>query len=220
MSNDTQFPGLHPSPPQELSFAPGVVVRSFLLERDHGNVVVYSSETAAALNDAGSVSWQYLNHWHEAMFQPAGAFGAPLVVHEDDSAETARRTGSEPVTFTGRHQLGEGFEIIPTPGHTPGATAYLWERDGLKFLFTGDTLYLDHGEWVVGLLESSDREAITASMKLIRELEFDVLVPWAATAGDPWWAITDRADTRRRIDQALVAAGLQDSAPGVVRVSA
>jgi hypothetical protein len=72
----------------------------------------------------------------------------------------------------------------------------------------------------VGLLESSDREKITASMELIRELEFDVLVPWAATAGDPWWAITDRADTRQRIDKALVAAGLQDSAPGVVRVSA
>jgi hypothetical protein len=27
-----------------------------------------------------------------------------------------------------------------------------------------------------------------------------VLVPWGATAGQPWFAETDRADARRRID--------------------
>lgn len=220
MRTSQQFPGLHPSPPQPLSFAPDLHVRAFLLERDHGNVVVYSSEKAAALNDAGPVSWQYLNHWHEAMFHPAGAFDAPLVVHDDDSAEVQKRTAAKPVTFTGRHQLGEGFEIIPIPGHTPGATAFLWERAGRRYLFTGDTLYLERGEWVAGLLASSDRDGMTASLDLIRELDFDVLVPWAASAGDPWWAITDRADTRRRIDRALVAAGLEHGAPGVVRVSA
>ncbi|MGH3995076.1 MAG: hypothetical protein ACRDSN_21750 [Pseudonocardiaceae bacterium] len=50
------------------------------------------------------------------------------------------------------------------------------------------------------MLGSSDREAYLASLELIRELEFDVLVPWAATAGEPWQAQTDRAGTRRRID--------------------
>ena len=208
MTTSRTFPGLHPSPPQALSFAPGLHVRSFLLERDHGNIVVYSSETAGALAEVGPVSWQYLNHWHEAMFHPAGAFDAPLVVHEDDSAEVDRRTSSEPVTFTGRHQLGEGFEIVPIPGHTPGAAAYLWESGDHRFLFTGDTLYLERGEWVAGVLESSDRAAITASLELIRELDFDVLVPWASSAGYEPWALTDRADTRRRIDRALAASGL------------
>src|SRR3712207_1543295 len=123
-STSTPFAGLHASPPQALPFAPELHIRTFLLERAHGNVAVYSSETAAALNDAGKVSWQYLNHWHEAMFHPADAFDAPLLVHADDSAEVDKRVGVAPVTFTGRHQLGEGFEIIPIPGHTPGATAY------------------------------------------------------------------------------------------------
>jgi glyoxylase-like metal-dependent hydrolase (beta-lactamase superfamily II) len=197
-----------------------MVARSFLLERDHGNVVVYSSETAPDLNEAGRVSWQYLNHWHESLFHPAGAFDAPLVVHDAGGAEVSRRTGVDPVTFTGRHQLGEGFEIVPIPGHTPDATAYLWERGDHRFLFTGDTLYLDGDEWVAGVLDSSDREAITASIESLRELDFDVLVPWVATAGQPYWTVTDRADTRRRIDRALVAAGLEHGTPGVVRVPA
>lgn len=50
------------------------------------------------------------------------------------------------------------------------------------------------------MLGSSDREAYLESLELIRELEFDVLVPWAASAGMPEFAHTDRADTRRRID--------------------
>ena len=221
MSFQTPFPALHASPPQPLPFDPAVVARSFLLERDHGNIVVYSSETAGALADAGPVSWQYLNHWHEAMFHPADPFeGAPLVVHRDDSAEVARRTGSPPVTFEGRHDLGEGFEIVPIPGHTPGATAFLWERGDHRFLFTGDSLYLRDGDWVAGVLASSDRQAMLTSIELIRDLDFDVLVPWAAGAGERYWTVTDRADTRRRIDKALVAAGLQHGAPRVVRESA
>jgi glyoxylase-like metal-dependent hydrolase (beta-lactamase superfamily II) len=217
MSTAPPFPGLHASPPQRLSFAPGMVARSFLLERDHGNLLVYSTETASALAAVGRVSWQYLNHWHEAMFRPADAFDAPVVVHEDDAAETASRIGHAPVTFTGRHRLGEGFEIIPTPGHTPGATAYLWERGDHRFLFTGDTIYLSGDEWVAGVLSSSDRDAITHSIESIRDIDFDVLVPWAATEGHEPWTITDRADTRRRIDRLLVAAGLEHGAARVVR---
>ena len=52
-----------------------------------------------------------------------------------------------------------------------------------RFLFTGDTIYLRDGEWVDGLLGSSDRAGYVESLELIRELDFDVLVPWAATGG-------------------------------------
>ena len=54
------------------------------------------------------------------------------------------------------------------------------------------------------MLDSSDRAAYLGSLELLRELDFDVLVPWAATAGRPFHAVTDRADTRRRID-AIIA---------------
>jgi glyoxylase-like metal-dependent hydrolase (beta-lactamase superfamily II) len=208
---DTLLDGVHALPPQALPFAPRLAVRAFLLERDHGNLLVYNAGTvpaaAAAVETLGGVSWQYLNHWHEAMFgvdAVASAFGAPVVVHEHDAGEVAARSAVEPVTFAGRHALGEGFELVPTPGHTPGATAFVFERAGRRFLFTGDTVYLDDGEWVGAVLASSDRAAYLDSLELLRGLDFDVLVPWAATAGQPFWSLTGRADATRRID-AMIA---------------
>ena len=53
------------------------------------------------------------------------------------------------------------------------------------------------------MLRSSDRRAYIESLELIRELDFDVLVPWAASGGEPSYALTDRADARRRIDAIL-----------------
>jgi glyoxylase-like metal-dependent hydrolase (beta-lactamase superfamily II) len=70
-------------------------------------------------------------------------------------------------------------------------------------LFTGDTIYLNEGDWVAAVLESSDRVRYVESLELIRELDFDLLVPWAATAGAPFHAHTDADDARRRIDSIL-----------------
>ena len=93
--------------------------------------------------------------------------------------------------------------MIPTPGHTSGATAYLWDSGENRLLFTGDTIYINEGEWVAAVLESSDRALYIESLELIRELDFDLLVPWAATGGGPFYAHTDRDDARRRIDAIL-----------------
>ena len=49
---------------------------------------------------------------------------------------------------------------------------------------------------------TSDRAAYIESLELLRELEFDVLVPWAAS-GDAYYAHTDPADARQRIDAIL-----------------
>ena len=73
--------------------------------------------------------------------------------------------------------LGGDFEIIPTPGHTPGATAFLWNRH----LFTGDTVFLRDGEWVAAVLDDSDPDAYIESLELMKTLDFDTLVPWAST---------------------------------------
>jgi glyoxylase-like metal-dependent hydrolase (beta-lactamase superfamily II) len=96
--------------------------------------------------------------------------------------------------------LDDDFEVIPTPGHTPGATAYLWDTGSRRVLFTGDTIMLRDGEWVAAVLDSSDRGAYLESLALIRELDFDVLVPWVSTANGPFHAFTDAAETRRRVD--------------------
>lgn len=198
-------PRLCASSPEPLSFDPDAHIRAFLLEREQGNILVYSNgalqEDAAAVAERGGVDRQYLNHWHEAMFGAGSAgetFGAPLLCHVDDAAEVRKRAelGS---AFSARHHLDDDFEAIPIPGHTPGATAYLWDSGEHRALFTGDSIYLRDGEWVAAVLDSSDRGSYIASLELLGELDFDLLVPWAASAGRLPYAATDRADAGRRL---------------------
>ena len=195
----TSLPGLDASAPEPLPFAPDLHVRAFVLRRTRGDVLVYA---APAMRELGPVSRWYLNHRHEAMFA-GDRPDAPLFLHEADRAAVEPKLHARG-TFSRRHALDEDLEIIPTPGHTPGATAYLWDSGEHRFLFTGDTIYLANGEWVAAVLASSDRDAYLQSLELIRELDFDVLVPWAATAGQPYYAMTTGSETRRRID-AIIA---------------
>jgi glyoxylase-like metal-dependent hydrolase (beta-lactamase superfamily II) len=201
-SLETPIEGLYASTSEPLPFAPSLHIRAFLLRRDAGNLLVYSvaglEADAEAIADLGGISRQYLNHRHEAMLA-SDWVTAPLFVHERERHSVAARAHVR-ATFSRRHTLDDDFEVIPTPGHTPGATAYLWDSGQHRFLFTGDTIYLSDGEWVAAMLESSDRGPYLASLELIRELDFDVLVPWAASSDQPYYAVTSRTDARRRID--------------------
>jgi glyoxylase-like metal-dependent hydrolase (beta-lactamase superfamily II) len=197
--------GLHASTPESLPFAPSLDIRAFLLQRHKGNVLVYSikglASDAAVIEDLGGITRHYLNHRHEAIFA-SDWVTAPLFVHEAER-ESVERAYHVRGTFSKRHMLDGDFEVIPTPGHTSGATAYLWDSGDHRFLFTGDTIYLSHGEWIAAVLESSDRARYIDSLELIRELDFDVLVPWAASHAQPYYAVTSPADARRRIDAIL-----------------
>lgn len=197
--------GLYATPGEPLSFASEIHVRAFLLRAQAGNLLIYNAPglTSAApeLERLGGVQRHYLNHSHEAMFDSTG-IEAPLFVHEHDRdpvAATMHIRG----TFTRRHRLADDFEVIPTPGHTPGATAYLWDSGTHRFLFTGDSLYLGPEGWRAAVLSGSDRDAYLTSLALIRDLDFDVLVPWAAPAGAPYISATTAADTRARLDEII-----------------
>jgi glyoxylase-like metal-dependent hydrolase (beta-lactamase superfamily II) len=206
----TVIPGLYASAPQALSFAPSTHVRAFLLQRGPGNLLVYSADTIAdeaqAIEGLGGISRRYLNHWHEAAFgggdRAAATFKAPLFCHENER-QSVPEESNVAGSFSSRQMYGDDFEVIPIPGHTSGATAYLWDSGRHRCLFTGDSVYLREADWVAAVLESSDRRAYIESLELIKELDFDVLVPWAATAGQPFHAVTDKADSRRRIDAIL-----------------
>jgi hypothetical protein len=189
--------GLHASPAERLPFAPSLEIRWFRLERDSGDsgdIAIYSNRTTPI-----HTARQYLNHGHEAMFLPESR-STPLFVHERDREAVP---GEVRGTFSRRHVFEDDLEVIPTPGHTPGATAYLWDSGEQRVLFTGDTIYLADGEWVAAVLDSSDRVAYLESLELLRELDFDVLVPWAATSGQPWYALTSAEDPRERIGRLI-----------------
>lgn len=176
-----------------------------MLQRAAGNLLVYSvaglGAESEAIAELGGVSRRYLGHGHEAMFASTPP-GAPLFFHERDRGPVERASHVR-ATFSRRHLLDDDFEVIPIPGHTPGSTAYLWEGGGHRMLFTADTIYLSDGDWVAAVLASSDRADYIESLELIRELDFDVLVPWAASGGQPYHAMTGPSDSRRRIDAIL-----------------
>ena len=188
-----ELPGIRASQPHALPFATSLHVRAFLLARDGGDLLIYSAPGAPR-----GATRQYLNHWHEAGFA-AGDFDAPVFVNEHDR-EAVERTAPVAHVFSKRHVMGGDFDVIPTPGHTPGATAFLWDNGDRRYLFTGDSIYLSDGGWIGAVLDSSDRAAYISSLELIRELDFDVLVPWAASAGQPYYAETDADDRRRRLE--------------------
>jgi glyoxylase-like metal-dependent hydrolase (beta-lactamase superfamily II) len=207
---ETIIPKLHASVPESLGFGPSLEIRAFLLQREQGNLLIYRSATLEqdieAVSNLGGISRQYLNHHHEA--SPvcdwvARTFDAPLHVHEND-APSVSETCNVDETFSERHRLDEDFEVIPIPGHTSGATAYLWDTGQHRCLFTGDTIFFPRGKWVAAVLDGvSDRERYIESLELIHTLDFDLIVPGIASADQPYYEFVEKAEAERRIDEIL-----------------
>lgn len=207
---ETIIPRLHASVPEPLGFGPSLEIRAFLLQRERGNLLIYRAATleqdVEAVADLGGVSRQYLNHHHEA--SPAcdwvaRTFDAPLHVNEAD-ARAASEVCNVDVTFSGHHKLDEDFEIIPIPGHTDGATSFLWDTGQHRVLFTGDTVFFIRGRWRAAVLEGvSDRERYIESLELIRTHEFDDVVPGIAPAAEPNYESEEKSEAEERIDDDL-----------------
>ena len=196
-------PRLQATKPLDLGFGRvPLQARTFVLQRPSGNIAVYGPAPLEPELDAvlalGGVTAQYVNHVHE-LSVPAPlvreALGAALYVHAADA-------DGQPVdaTFDSRHRVGDDFEVIPTPGHTQGATAFLWRTPEHRVLFTGDTVFVRDGEWVAAFLDDvSDRPSYLDSLALLASLEFDVLAPGIAPVGQPPVAFTDPQDARERL---------------------
>ncbi|MBK1785090.1 MBL fold metallo-hydrolase [Prauserella cavernicola] len=189
-----------------LPYQDNVLLRSFILRRPAGNVVVYNSpgvsDGAAAIRRMGAPARLLINHAHEAMYgQPA--LDVPIWSHRDDRAEmkdSVRIHG----TFDGSTTIDDDLYVIPTPGHTSGTTSYLWDSGQHRFLFTGDFIWIEDGEWKAVVLDSDLRQDYVDSLTRVRDLEFDVLVPWGVTEGDsPAFVVRDDLEKRERISQII-----------------
>lgn len=194
--------GLWATPGSPLPFDASVSIRAFRLEREEGSVIVYNApglgSAAEEIRDRGEVRRLLINHGHEGMVG-VPPIDAPVFVHERDRVDLG---GAMPVagTFSGRETIGKDLEVIPIPGHTPGSTAYLWDGGVHRFLFTGDSVWLDHGEWRAVVLDPGGRQDYVDSLALMRDLDFDVLVPWGATQDEPCVAAVSRSEARKRLD--------------------
>ncbi len=203
---DTGIPGLRATTPFPLPFAPTVHARAFLLERPSGNLLVYSTGALAgeldALRAAGGAQRQYLNHWHESLwgFAPSsctpGWSSTPPTRRRSSAAAASRRRSTARSTST-RSSRRSRFPATPRRDRVPGE-----ERRPPPALHRRLALPQRRG-WRAAVLESSDRARYLESLELIRALDFDVLVPWASSAGGLLLARVTPDERRARLDEII-----------------
>lgn len=142
-----------------------------------------------------------LNHYHEAMYGNPD-LDVPAWIHERDRvrAEKSMRIAG---VFTGRERIGADLEVIPSHSHTDGTTFFLWEGGGHRFLFPGDALWVEDGTWKAVILGESSRQSSLDTLALMRELDFDVLVPWHATRGALPYDVVTPERKREQVDNLI-----------------
>ncbi len=155
---------------------------SYLVRANNGGLWMvdaprWAPSLVAAIERLGGLAGIFLTHRDDVADAPqyAERFRVPMVIHERDAdaAPTAERiiTGDDAV------QLAPGLTIIPLPGHTAGSQGLL--RDG-GTLFSGDHVWWSRR--IAGLNASREVcwhswEEQTASMRRLRDLRFDRLLP-------------------------------------------
>ena len=78
------------------------------------------------------------------------------------------------IVFTGDVELrvgGHTFQLLHTPGHTPGQLAVYVPEE--KVVFTGDTIFSECQTWLM----TSDVDGWLAALERIRTLDVDYIVP-------------------------------------------
>lgn len=130
------------------------------------------------MDEIGGVHTIYLNHRDEcspALGEIQRAYNSHIVAHELEKSFVepyARLTRS----VLSEERIEEDLLAIPTPGHCPGSTCFLLERQGEKLLFTGDTLYPNSGKWRVAISEEN-RAQMIESLKLLKKYDADWVIP-------------------------------------------
>jgi glyoxylase-like metal-dependent hydrolase (beta-lactamase superfamily II) len=192
---------LYATPSIPLPFLSGVVARSFVLKRGEGNLIIYHSPglnaARAEILALGEPSRLLLNHWHEALCK-APDFAVPIFVHEDDRAKVKLPVAG---VLSKREKIADDLEVIPIPGHTAGATAFLWDNGEQRMLFPGDSVWVSAGEWSAVVLSESNREAYIASLRRILELDFNFLMPWGGGEGQPYGYSVTRDEAQSKLQR-------------------
>lgn len=193
--------------------APGLTTHAYLLVREDGNVLFYNTGHAhelEAMAELGGVDRHYLSHRDElgeSLLRIHERFGAALGGHAAERADFARLREPD-ILFTTRERHRGDIEIIPTPGHSPGSTCFLVHSgQGGRYLFTGDTLYLDRdGRWRAGFIPGytrpEDVPVLADSLRVLRGLQPDLVLS-SAFSGPAGFAAIGPGEWAERVDHAL-----------------
>ena len=163
-----------------------LTVHAYLLERPGGNVLFYNPRSTVdfeEISDLGGIAHHCLSHCHEvdeSLAEVAGRFDSKLCCHALVEPYLPEAVSAD-VLFDSppREFLGGDIEVIHTPGHTNNSVCYRYRSPhGKAYLFTGDAIYLDNGEWktIVVADDGGDEAELAGSLASMRELEIDVVI--------------------------------------------
>ena len=123
-------------------------------------------------------------------------FGVATMCSEVEGPDVRRKVANV-VTFPSeRHVLAGGVEVIPTPGHRAGAVCYLVDVAGRRCLFAGDSIYHDGERWKC-LVSKKNRKTMLATLDLLVDVEFDVLLANSGASNPVCYVVVDRAGRGR-----------------------
>lgn len=179
---------------------PEAIAHAYLLIRDEGNILFYSTgrealepvadeEDLDRIAELGGIGHMLVGHWHEAspsVQRIKERFGATVVCHAREAAAFEKESGvAADQTFWNRQTVAGNVEAIPTPGHTVGSVCYLYRSPHERtYLFTGDTIVPNKEGWAARAFEDDpDQSTLGKSLDLLRDLEPDAVLA-AGGAGD------------------------------------
>ena len=159
---------------------------AYLLRHREGNVLFYQIENVSEIDEIrnlGSVSFQYLSHNHEilpTLENSRERIGAKLCGHSKMAPYFNNAAGLDVEFETSDTEIhAGGLEVIFTPGHTDNNTCYRYKSPhGKTYLFTGDTIWQDHGEWRTLIFSQHGGNAhdLKQTLLRLRRLDVDILI--------------------------------------------
>ncbi|HVZ39815.1 MAG TPA: hypothetical protein VHI13_11100 [Candidatus Kapabacteria bacterium] len=157
---------------------------TYLIRRPRGNFLLENLDATPVgdrfdqIEQLGGIAAHFINDRHNVSTQSAVIgehFEAPFYC---SSVEARVITVDVPMLTPlpyERQWVDDDFEVIPIPGHTRGAFAYLWHTPARQFLFIGDTLVPVDGGWKVWVPKPSIGLMIE-SLEMLKQIDFDVLI--------------------------------------------
>ncbi|HXZ68996.1 MAG TPA: MBL fold metallo-hydrolase, partial [Alphaproteobacteria bacterium] len=103
------------------------------------------------------------------------SFGAFTYCSEIEGPDVAKSVKAMRTFPFKRHKLEPDFEVIPAPGHRPGACCFLLTLKDSKVLFSGDVVFTD-GKTGQAFPKSGWMKQMLATLDMLAGLDFDLLV--------------------------------------------
>ena len=187
---------------------------SLFVRRDAGNLLFsclggHSSIEGSfdAIEAMGGVAHHLLGDMHFAARHNDDVderFGTVTMCSELEAPDVRRKVSNVRSFPFGRHELTAGVEVVPTPGHRPGAVSYLVPVASRRCLFVGDTIYHDGKAWRA-LASKKNRKTMLATLDLLASIEFDALLANTG-ANNPVCHVDTAGEARARFLDELKAA--------------